>query len=955
MLPFHLRDSRHGAKKGAKRQRCHKIQDEYTNTESGGPVQSAITNDLIDLRTTFREQLKLLGHKNQGADSYSPNHTGSGTAFSIFKNVFGSSKIGMLHLLPPARCDREAYSQLIYAACLALFKESFGKIERRKFSDNSLGETEDNNSSSSSSSSNNDSANHYDDAGFAIFALLALFETNPLPRRIGSENPLEFLPISLRSSEDPRSSYRRCFSKRIRVDRYHYALMLRLKELSMAQKSNCERLFYDLQRLDLKTSLPGESRGFPSDCIYGMSTDILEVLERIFSRLELCEYTGPVGAEAFAGHAEYPNDASITICHKSEREMNKLTFPQTHSQGVVNDEHYRVESSNNEHANDVKSLLRTYKKSVTAIRIPPSKANAVKRLQSALQPIFSQTDNMRLDYSREDQEHQYIDKTDSRFQNETDPNEVESDKAHGQKVQLCFDENHKESESSKYSNLLRNYKVILKDDFNDDLKKALHASMIFALTRDERMSPFSGIANGTSKSTLDADEVSSIDDGGISIGIHRGGPPGTLNSTGDKNLASRKFRLKNQRKSEHKITKKNVANEFLTSKRSIDPVASSEEDSVDSEITLHSFSDSEGIEEDEVSVATSAFGKKALEDLLQNVTEEDIHIDGIKTKRHNSKKKKARRKPTKKQSTRKIGIKASLSESKDNDEDGEMSVATSAFGKRALENLLKNVTQEETYIDDNNTNNRRRNKKKSKTQTTKKQKRRKTDTKASSFGSKDENDNEERSVATSAFGNRALEDLLQSVDQDYIDKNGKNVDQCNNTKRKSKPETTKNQKRRKTGTKPPSFESKNKRENEEASVATSAFGKRALDDLLQNFVHDGIDKNGKNVDQCNNTKQKSKQKNVKTQKKGKPATQASSFESKNEADDETSAFGKRALEDLLHNVAQEHIYTGDKKGKAGIKTSLSESKDNEDEEMSVATSAFGKRALEDLLQNVAKK
>jgi hypothetical protein len=62
------------------------------------------------------------------------------------------------------------------------------------------------------------------------------------------------------------------------------------------------------------------------------------------------------------------------------------------------------------------------------------------------------------------------------------------------------------------------------------------------------------------------------------------------------------------------------------------------------------------------------------------------------------------------------------------------------------------------------------------------------------------------------------------------------------------------------------------------------------------------------------------------------------------------------LEDLLHNVAQEHINTGGKKGKTGIKASLSESKDNEeDEEMSVATSAFGRRALEDLLQNVAQE
>ena len=836
MLPYYLREPRYGDKKGTIRRRPVS-QDGNPKAECGGPVQIAITNDLVDLRGKFREQ--LLEHTEQQAAS--SVHWKAGTAFLIFKDVFESSKMSMLHLLPPPRCDREAYSQLIYAACLALFMESFQKIVWKNIGEHF---PEDNNDS-------DDNSNHCDDACFAIFSLFALFETNPLPRQIDDDNPLQLLPISLRSSEDPRTSYRRCFSQNIRIDRQHFAMLLRLKELALAKKCECERSFYERQKCNLEDSKCNERQNYSRidtervvscNCSCGISIDVLEILERTFSRLELCEYTGPVGAEAFAGHAEYPHNNESITSKKSEHQMNGGTTPQQFkSQSLEGDGTYCIESSN-DHSDEITSLIGTYHNSVTAIRIPASKSNAAKRLKGALEPLFSSINNERWDDAKKKSIHQAIDENDSYFQIERRPNKADDEADFGDPIPIPYDENQEQLESS-----IQKYEIILHDEIGYNLKKQLRASLIILLRRDEPIPPPPDFANRSSKSSLDTDDVSSIGYGGISVGTNQGGAAiHNLLSTVAGNIVSRKSRSKNTTKPGNKTANPNLANMFLTSNQAIDPVASSDEGSVDSEISILSLSDVEGTEEkDGISVATTAFGKKALEDLLQTVTQEEKNIDGDDSNHGNHgnhgnrKKQKAALKKTKKRKKTAIDSKPSSFKTKDGKEDDEISVATSAFGKRALEDLLQTAAEKEINIDRDDINRGNRNKQKAAPKKAKKRKKIAIDSKPSSFKTKDGKEDDEISVATSAFGKRALEDLLQTATQEEINIDGdNNIDPGSMNEQKAVPKKAKRRKKTVVDCKLGSLKNKDSKDDDEISIATSACGKKALDDLLQTVAKD---------------------------------------------------------------------------------------------------------------------
>eukprot|EP00531_Pseudo-nitzschia_arenysensis_P011523 CAMPEP_0116155390 /NCGR_PEP_ID=MMETSP0329-20121206/22282_1 /TAXON_ID=697910 /ORGANISM="Pseudo-nitzschia arenysensis, Strain B593" /LENGTH=215 /DNA_ID=CAMNT_0003652421 /DNA_START=141 /DNA_END=785 /DNA_ORIENTATION=+ len=211
----------------------------------------------------------------------------------------------------------------------------------------------------------------------------------------------------------------------------------------------------------------------------GMSTDIVEVLERLIPRLELCEYTGPVGAEAFAGHPEYPHDISINRLEKNHEEQTT----------ALENKVYQIESSGAE-SDEVMSLLQKYKASVRAIRIPQRKSNGIKRLQRKLRPLFSQTENTLFDEST-------ANNTGSAFQTENNANHMEIEEDSGEEELGDFDETQNESESLRHSNA--HYKVALDRRINTQLKKALRASIMTLLTRDGLLFPISDIANGIAK------------------------------------------------------------------------------------------------------------------------------------------------------------------------------------------------------------------------------------------------------------------------------------------------------------------------------------------------------------------------------------------------------------------------------------------------------------------------
>jgi hypothetical protein len=897
MLPYHLRAPVYGDKEKTLRRR--RDGNPQTEHDGGGPIQMAITNDLINLRERFRKKINGLSSyhhttKNQQQQQYLATayddvdnniHWKSGTAFLIFKDIFRSSRIAMIHLLPPALCDREAYTQLIYAACLTLFKESFEQIVWSNIdddedltdddNDNDNEEKKDDDDDDDDDDSTSDSyRNHHDDAGFALFTLLALFETNPLPRQIGDDNPLELLPISLRSlGDDPRSSFRRCFSQNIRIDRQHFAILLRLKELSRAKKCDCERYFYEISKYKERQNYSKinnnnkDQQGFSWKCRCGMSTDILKVIERIVPRLELCEYIGPIGVEAFAGNAYYPYKKQ----DNGKTTHQECKGDQSHPEGG-----YSIESSSELLSNEIVSLMEDYQKSITAIRIPSSKLkpNAVKRLQKILEPVFKSNNNERRDNNAN--RLSSIEGQNRSFLDELDDAAEANDSAAKFPVYNNNESQKHATESSKYLELSvsRKYMITLHDKIDGNLKKHLHASLMFLLKRDRPIVLQLELAHHSlSKNSLAMDDASSIGHGGISVGTNQGqvAIQNLLSAVAGRNIIKNSRSKTKPTTEEKKSTEQNLANIFLTSNQAIDSVASSDDDddddddddSVDSELTALSFSNEDGIQEDDdisvVSVATSAFGTKALEDLLQTVAQEEENDKGTKRK---SVTKKAKKQEKKKRI--------------DYNQDDETSVATSAFGTKALKDLLHTVAQQEENVG-RDIITAKRTKRKSVTKNTNYQKKKRI-----------ENDqDDEISIGTSAFGTKALEDLLHTVAQQ--EENDDVIIPAGKTKRKSVTRKTKNQKK------------KTKAQGDEISVATSACGVNALENLLQTVAQEEEKDDGDFIVPSRRTKRrKLAPKKAKKQKK-------STVE--HNQDDEisvaTSTFGINALEDLLQTVNKE--------------------------------------------------
>ena len=282
MLPYRLRAPIYGKKlKGLKEKSGNDV------LEGGGPIQRAITQDLLRLRDDFVNTLNQEHDDNasendptsqqQEAAATYYRHVAPGKTFSAFRtNIFDSSKLSHLHTLVPPKCDREAYSQLIYACCLSMLKQAF--------------------------TSQDAGVVMFEDASYALFLLYALFETNPLPRSF-KKSSLELLPVGLLS----KHLSRRSFAPNIRVDRYHYSLLLRLRMIALKRHAECQQSCMKAQEQNLEVANSDRSKSLCNwRCICSLCQDAVEIVDRIMPVLELCEYTGPVGLEGLAGHSEYP-------------------------------------------------------------------------------------------------------------------------------------------------------------------------------------------------------------------------------------------------------------------------------------------------------------------------------------------------------------------------------------------------------------------------------------------------------------------------------------------------------------------------------------------------------------------------------------------------------------------------------------------------------------------------
>jgi hypothetical protein len=393
MLPYRRRPPVYGGKLAEKKKQEAEEAVKNSNNENsddptkasdplhgGGPVQRAIEHDLLDLRTKFVQLLHEEVTTNHDGN-HRRRHMDQGQVFGLFKTVFGEAKIALLHsrVVPP-RCDRDAYSQLIYAACLSLVKKSF--------------------------ESTNFCLEH---ATFGLFCLYTLYQTNPLPTgppinashitatissSSSSSHPydqqqqrkrdlLAMLPMGLQSLDNPKALYRRAFKQFIRIDRYHYSLLLRLAEECRAHQAECQE--QSLVLFQSKFDADHQQDNWRCHC--GIATDGIEIVARVLETVDLVEYTGPCSVEGLVGHADYPFTSVVPpnpdVTSSEAKHPAVMTVEEFHQIGT---------SDVKFHFNDsFFSAMREYRDKVQLIRLPPMKSNLPRsegRIRKALEPMF---------------------------------------------------------------------------------------------------------------------------------------------------------------------------------------------------------------------------------------------------------------------------------------------------------------------------------------------------------------------------------------------------------------------------------------------------------------------------------------------------------------------------------------------------------------------------------------
>jgi hypothetical protein len=319
MLPYKLRAPAYGSVEKNKLRKTDGT-DETVMT-GGGPMPKAIALDLKAFHTTFVTHIK--GLQERDGTTWS-----SGKAFRVFKQLFGAGKIGLLHwLLPHIKCDQEAYAQIIYAACFECLHDSADLLEKCT----------------------------------AIMMLYTLYEINPLVRT-GDLKPEELIPVGLSWREYPRAMFRRAFRQRIRIDRAHFIQLLRLRE-------------------ECCICIDMHQGGDKHNPITGVAGDTMVILERLASHWDFCEYTGPVGLEALAGHPSYPyRDYQEEATQSSDQAH---LSPQGASSAVAAGETVNSQAA-------LTSVLKEYQSAIKSIHFGSARTNLVSQLRETLHPVLPQ-------------------------------------------------------------------------------------------------------------------------------------------------------------------------------------------------------------------------------------------------------------------------------------------------------------------------------------------------------------------------------------------------------------------------------------------------------------------------------------------------------------------------------------------------------------------------------------
>jgi hypothetical protein len=439
-------------------------------------------------------------------------------------------------------------------------------------------------------------------------------------------------------------------------------------------------------------------------CSCGIARDTVEILDRLSTRLDLCEYTGPVGLEALAGHADYPySDAKPSSRPDDSIATGATTAPRQPQHGT--------QQPPFQYSNDLAALMEDYHSSIHAIRLPPFKtqSRATSRLRKTLDPFFdsvakeeSWTDTRaRLFQQQQQQPLQERAGTTTRNSNAQAVSNItrrptlpstptpRMAAANGESHDQQPNPQTEQPEQDDPQKLpIPSYEVRLLGDIDlaTSRKEHIQKAVRFLLQRGETPLVADTPANDDDDDDLmqapsrkqpphRADDVSSIGIGGISVASTNQYGRAALDTLLSKARVPR--RVATQRSQQDKPMRKSPTTTFLSMDQGIEESGGVAEGDEDWASDVSNLSLSDDNDEDGASAATSAVGRRALETLLHKVAK------GKKPASRKATRKRAR--PKSKEDT-----KTSATRRFDNADDASTvaSSSTKGQGKAALDTLL---------------------------------------------------------------------------------------------------------------------------------------------------------------------------------------------------------------------------------------------------------------------------
>ncbi|KAL7569090.1 hypothetical protein ACA910_016926 [Epithemia clementina (nom. ined.)] len=368
------------------------------------PLQHAIQRDLILLQSKFVHLLFAQQQQKQRIlIDFSPlvdDNINNGifaaesvttikTPFDCFRQVARDNKMAGLYRFLPPRSDAASFSQLLYASCLDMLKLAGADMEVLKYPQTTttpselpwrLQEYDNGKINNKNLVATTDTAKQLAKICFPIFSLYMLHSTNPLPvapteglseddaKQHASSLLLSTLPMNLTNRQNPRLLYRRNYRPMIRVDSRAFTTLLQVR--------------------DLVASWSASATGPKNIVLKSISNDLGNVLERLWSQFDLVAYVGPMGLHGLSQRQQLHKATST-----SESDSSLKTAANAGGlEDVGNDKNAKGEHSDAESfSTNLHDQIQVYLGHRRELRLPPSntKVQRFKRIRHAMQTMLS--------------------------------------------------------------------------------------------------------------------------------------------------------------------------------------------------------------------------------------------------------------------------------------------------------------------------------------------------------------------------------------------------------------------------------------------------------------------------------------------------------------------------------------------------------------------------------------